>query len=282
LPAFAPCSTLAGVIGLTDRQFFMMAVAGYGLAAIYAVFLWRKDFRRDDRICYVLLGLSFIAHTIAMVLRGFSLSRCPVNNLFEAMMFVMWTIVAPYLVIGLWPRLRFLGAFAAPALLAMGIFALMPALDSPKPDVSRLASIHAALILLAYGAFGLSSVASVMYLTEERGLKMRRSRTVLSLLPPIQRLELIASRLLLVGFVFLTVGLSMAPFLMKDRFGTFFQGDAKIVWSLFVWLLYGGLLAMHWRFAQGGRRFAWGSVGSFSFVLLTFWGVNLLSQAHQP
>src|SRR5688572_31885018 len=43
-----------------------------------------------------------------------------------------------------------------------------------------------------------------------------------------------------------------------------------------------GLLVMRWWFSQGGRKFAWGAVGSFSFILLTFWGVNLLSKAHQP
>jgi ABC-type uncharacterized transport system permease subunit len=179
--------------------------------------------------------------------------------------------------------LRFIGAFASPVLFAMGVFALMPGLDSaPDLQVPKLASLHAALILLAYGAFGLSSVAAAMYLTEERGLKMRRSWTILSHLPPIQRLELIASRLLLIGFILLTVGLSMSPFLMKDRYGVFFKEDPKILWSAFVWLLYAGLLAMRWYFLQGGRKFAWGAVGSFSFVLLTFWGVNLLSKAHHP
>jgi ABC-type transport system involved in cytochrome c biogenesis permease subunit len=270
------------VIGLTDRQFFSIAVLGYGLSAIYSVFLWRRGFRSHDRICYGLIALSFVAHTTAMMLRGFSLKSCPVHNLFEAMMFVMWTLVAPYLVIGLMPKSRFLGAFASPALLAMGVFALMPGLDSaPELKVPKLASLHAAFILLAYGAFGLSFVAAAMYLTEERGLKMRRTQMILSFLPPIQRLELIASRMLAVGFVFLTVGLSMAPFLMKERFGVYFQRDAKILWSLVVWLCYAGLLAMRWRFSQGGRKFAWGSVGSFCFVLLTFWGVNLLSKAHQ-
>ena len=39
--------------------------------------------------------------------------------------------MAAYLVIGLLPRLRFLGAFASPVLLAIGVFALMPALDPP-------------------------------------------------------------------------------------------------------------------------------------------------------
>ena len=38
---------------------------------------------------------------------------------------------------------------------------------------------------------------------------------------------------------------------------------------------------MHGRFHQSGRRFAWGAVGTFAFVLLTFWGINLLSPAHR-
>lgn len=272
------------VIGLTDRNYFVLAVIGYGLSAIYSVFLWRKGFREDDRVNYLILAAAWAANTTAMILRGFSFSRCPVNNLFEAMMFVIWTIVASYLVMGIWPRFRFVGAFASPALLAMGVFSLMPGLDTPGPDkefaLHGLQSLHAALILLAYGAFGLSSVAAAMYLTEERDLKLRKQRTVLSLLPSIDRLDRVGSRLLVAGLVLLTAGLLISPFLMKEKFGVFLKQDPKIPWSILVWAIYAGLLIMRRWYAQGGRKFAWGSVGSFSFVLLTFWGVNLLSGAH--
>ena len=37
---------------LADRDFFKLAVIFYGLSAIYAVFLWRKGFRSDNRITY--------------------------------------------------------------------------------------------------------------------------------------------------------------------------------------------------------------------------------------
>ena len=97
----------------------------YGLSMIYSVFLWRNGFRRDDHVSYLLLLLGFGFHTAAMFLRGFRLDRCPVSNLYEATLFAMWTIVALYLVVGLWARLRFLGAFASPGLFALGVFALM-------------------------------------------------------------------------------------------------------------------------------------------------------------
>jgi hypothetical protein len=37
---------------------------------------------------------------------------------------------------------------------------------------------------------------------------------------------------------------------------------------------------LRWRCARGGRSFAWGAVVVFAFVLLTFWGTNLLSTLH--
>src|SRR5262249_46347562 len=141
----------------------------------------------------------------------------------------------------------------------------------------------AALMSLAYGAFGLSSVAALMYLTQEHNLKFHKLQAIFSLLPPIQRLEAVVGRLLLGGFILLTIGLGIGAYdlvLLNDQ--QVYRGDPKIVWSGVVWLLYLGLVIMRWKFAQGGRRFALGAIGSFAFVLLTFWGSNLLSPLHNP
>lgn len=202
------------------------------------------------------------------------------NNLYEATTFVMWTIVAAYLVIGLWSRLRFLGAFASPVLFVVGVFALMPALDKQKDFSGGLGSLHAALILLAYGAFGLGSIAGVMYVTQEHNLKFHKLKAVFSLMPPMERLEKILGRLVIGGFILLTFGLSLSPVLLKQKYNVYFMNDPKLIWSIFVWGIYLALILLHGRFAQTGRRFAWGAIMTFGFVLLTFWGVNLLSPAH--
>lgn len=270
---------------ITDRTFFLFAVAFYGVSTIYSVFLWRKGFRQDNRVCYCLLAAGFGSHTLAMIGRGFSLSRCPVNNLYEATIFLEWTIVGAYLVLGAWSRLRFLGAFASPLLFGIGVFALMPSLDPPHGGTPHFeggwASMHAASVLLAYGAFGLSSVAGLMYLTQERDLKVRKLRAVFSMFPPIQRLELIIGRLSAGGLILLTIGLAMGARYLKETDGVYWTKDAKILWSVIVWLMYSGLLLMRWKFALRGRRFVLGAVGGFTFVLLTFWGTNLLSAIHQ-
>jgi len=275
------------VAGSIDRNFFAGAVLVYGLSMIYSLFLWRKGFRRDDHINYLLLLLAFGLHTTAMVLRGFRLNHCPVTNLYEATTFALWSIVAVYLGVGLWPRLRFLGAFASPVLFAVGVFALMPSLDqarSTRPGVSATwISIHAALMALSYGAFGLGSVAAAMYLTQEHNLKLHKLQAIFSLLPPIQRLEAVVGGLLVSGFVLLTIGLAIGALDLTHLDNPqAFRGDPKIIWSALVWLIYLGLIIMRWKFAQGGRRFALGAIGSFVFVLLTFWGTNALSPLHNP
>ena len=99
------------MVWLTDRYLFALAVLFYGLGAIYSIFLFRRGFRKDDRINYLILLVGFVFHTTAMLERGFSLNRCPIRNLFEATMFIAWTMVALYLVLGLWARMRFLGTF---------------------------------------------------------------------------------------------------------------------------------------------------------------------------
>ena len=272
----------------TDRHCFLLAVIVYGVSMIHTVFLWRKGFRKDSRTSYLLLLFGFALHTTSMVKRGMSLNSCPITNLYEATTFAMWALVGIYLVVGLWSRVRFLGAFASPVLFAIGVFALMPGLDvvqgAPSSEVPHaVTSLHAALMALSYGAFGLSSVAGLMYLTQERNLKFHKLKAIFSLMPPIQRLESAVNLLLIAGFILLTVGLGVGAIGLRHLSKPeLYRGDPKIVWSAVVWVAYLALLVMRWKFAQGGRRFAWGAIGAFVFVLLTFWGSNLLSPLHNP
>ena len=269
---------------LTDRQFFVVAVILYGVSALHTIFLWRKGFRRDDHIAYLLLSSAAGLHTIAMLKRGFSLSRCPLNTLYEATIFFLWTLVAFCLVAGIWKKLRFLGAFSSPLLFGMGVFALMPGLDVMNSEAVALtmwSRLHAAMILVSYGAFGLSCVAGLMFLTQEYDLRFRTARAVLSWMPPVERLERTTRMLLFAGFGLLTVGLLVGAGGLKVQYGVYIKNDPKILWSLLVWAVYLGLVVSNAAYQERGRRFAWGAIGAFIFVVLTFWGVNLLSPIHQ-
>jgi ABC-type uncharacterized transport system permease subunit len=267
-----------------DRMLFGLAVVVYAVATVFAMLIWRRGFREDNRWLYVLMLAGLVLHTLAMFRRGFSLEHCPITNLFEATMFVGWTIAAAYAVLGGFSRLRFLGAFASPVMLVLGVFALMPALDrhhGPQPDfTSGWGPVHAALVLLAYGSFGLGSLASGMYLRQEHNLRFNKSRALFALLPPIARLEVTATWMLWAGLALLSGGLVTGSLYLRQARGAWFVPDPFVVYSMVTWLLYGGLLVGAWRFQQRGRRLAWGAVVGFAVLMLTFWGVYLLSDMH--
>jgi ABC-type uncharacterized transport system permease subunit len=267
----------------TDRHCFLLAVTFYGLGAVYSIFLWRKGFRRDDWMNYALLAVGVALHTVAMTKRGLTFHSCPVNNLYEATTFLLWALGLASLVYSLLPRLKFLAAFTAPLLFTVGVFALMPALDpphGPKPEFSgALRSLHAATILQAYGAFGLAAVAAAMFLGQQHDLKVHKLRALLSLLPSMQRLELVTTRLAMVGFVLLTVGLAAGSQLPRKA-GVSFFADAKVLWSALLWLVYLEVLVAHRFFGRSARRFALGVIIAFVFLLLTFWVTNLFSGLH--
>lgn len=269
-----------------ERMVFALALACYGLATGHAVWLWRRGFDRGGWTQYGLLLAGFAAHTGAMIGRGFTLARCPVTNLFEALMFVSWAIAAAYLVGGWWKPLRFLAVFVAPVLLVVGIFALQPGLDRPGPefDLEHAAvSLHVALVLLAYAGFGFACATAILYVVRERGggdspgLQAFAAR-----LPAVDRLERILLRSLGTGLILLTAGLIGSFALMRERYGVVVRPDPKIAWSILVWAVYFGLLIQRLKFRQAPARLAWGAMGGFAFVILTFWGTNLLSPIHHP
>jgi len=270
----------------TDKTYFCCAVTLYGIAMVYSVFLWRKGFQRDDWVVYGVLAGGLVLHTVAMAARGFSLNACPINNLYEATAFIMWTIVAGYLVVGAWQRFRFIGAFASPLLFTLGVFALFPDMDPDLPKDKHefsgaLSSLHKALLLLSFGGFGLSAVGAVMYLTQEKDLKLHKFRAILSKLPSLERIEVAMTRLVWIAFALLTAGLATSSAYLHQKHNVWFKADPEMLWVIGVWLFYLVLLVLQKRHAQSGRHFAWGTLGSFLFVMLTFWGVYLLSPLHQ-
>jgi ABC-type uncharacterized transport system permease subunit len=268
----------------TDRHCFLLAVLFYGAATVYSVFLWRKGFRRDDWTNYILLAVGVGLHTLAMTKRGLTLHSCPVNNLYEATTFLLWALGLASLVYSLLPRFKFLAAFTVPVLFTVGVFALMPSLDpphGPKPEFSgALRSLHAATILQSYGAFGLAAVAAMMFLVEQRDLKMHKLRALLSLLPSMQRLEFITFRLVMVGFALLTIGL-IAGWNLPRPTGKPYFSDTKVVWSALLWLVYLESLVAYKIFGRSSRRFSIGVVVAFAFLLLTFGFTNKFSPMHQ-
>jgi ABC-type uncharacterized transport system permease subunit len=211
------------------------------------------------------MAAGFAFQTAFLYQRGQIVHTCPITNFFEVLAFLGWSIVLLYLVVGPAYRLSLMGAFTAPLVLALQLFALLAPIDriAPRATHNPWIELHAALSIIAYGAFGLAGIAGVMYLVQERLLKARRVSGLLLNLPPISDLGAVNRRLVFAGLVLLTVA-----FATGAAAGLSITG-AKTGISFVVWTLYGTLLAMERLRLVSTGRIAGASVAIFLLALAT-------------
>ncbi len=217
----------------------------------------------------------FLLQIAFLVSRGEWRGRCPLTNLFEVIAFLSWALVLFYLIVGSTYRLSPLGVLTAPLVFFLQVFALGAPLDQPGQRagaVNPWIETHAAFSILAFGAFALAGLAGGMYLWQERQLKTHRVRALFFQLPPIADLGKLNTRLLVVGFVLLTVGLAAGVGMGAP------STWPHLAWAVVVWLLYAFLVQARWgAWKLPPRRVASLSVVAFALALLTLSGLSFVA-----
>ncbi len=98
--------------------------------------------------------------------------------------------------------------------------------------------------------------------------------------PDLRVLDELGYQLILLGFLFLSVGIITGAVWANSAWGRYWGWDPKETWSLITWFVYATLL--HARLMRGwhGKRIAYLSLVGFAAVLFTYFGVNLLPGLH--
>jgi len=216
----------------------------------------------------------FLLLSVSLSQRGHVEGSCPINSLFDVLVFMSWSIVLIYLLIGPPYHLSLMGAFTSPLVLLILGFAQLAPLD--RAATARVLrdpwiELHVSLSLIAYGAFALAGIAGLMYLVQNRQLKHRKGGALLFSLPPITELGVANARLLWLGFGLLTVGFA-AGFINGMPVNTL-----KFWTSAAIWGLYGGMLVLRRTHNLSPRRTAALSVAVFVLLLCTLPVIQHLS-----
>jgi len=253
----------------------VLATAFFALGSLYSAYALTSGKALPRWVNLCALGAGFVFQTGFLYARGHAIGRCPISNPFEVMVFMGWSVALIYLAVGSSYRLSLMGSFTAPVVAAMSIVALFlpprPLAASPSQPVNPWLEAHASFSMIACGAFALACVAGAMYLFQERQLKTRRPTSIFFRLPPINALTVANSRLLWLGFAFLSLGLG-AGFCVGQATDVW-----KVAWSIAVWFLYGGILLARTRRRVAAKWIARLSILAFSLLLSTFWGIRFIS-----
>ncbi len=261
---------------MEDRSLLAISTFCFLLGFAHTMYALGRGKYHASRLNFTAMAGGFAFQSGFLAMRGHALNACPLTNLFEVLIFLSWSMVLLYFVVGAAYRLSLLGVFTAPLAFIFQAFALIAPLDSPPGPRARVVArpwleTHAAVSIIAYGAFALACVAGIMYLIQERQLKTHRLRRLFFHLPPIADLAVAINRLILTGFILLTIGL-LSGFAVRVEW-------SKVIWGVGVWLIYGGILQADKRRRVTPRRVAQLSVAAFSITLITLWGLNFLNPA---
>jgi HemX protein len=264
--------------------FLILTIVAYaGSLTLYLRFL-NTGKEITGRLGTIFVGLGLVTHYFALLERSRGMHTVPYHDVFGAMSLFGWLLALTYLGLELFHRQRSVGAFVLPFILVFFVAAHLASADrsSPPPATGVLFAFHVTLSILAYAAFALSFVFSLIFLAEERLLRSRRLGNVVWRLPPLELLERMSRSSVFVGLLSIAVGTALG-FVWVDRLhGQIWYYDPKYVVTLLVLVLYAVYFHLARTAAWRGARASKLCIFNFFVVVMSFTVVNLyLSQSHR-
>lgn len=246
-------------------------------------------FFKEDRRIRLLLGLLgvcvggvFVFHLFGMGLRWFIGGYAPWSNSYETMVYVAWATVSA----GFLFMRRNLMTFALATLFA-GVILFVSGLNWMDPQINPLVPVlkspwlmfHVAILMMAYGFFGISCLIGITSLTMMSLLGKERLKHHAQ---SFRELGIINEIALLAGLMLMTVGTFMGAVWANESWGRYWGWDPKETWALITIVVYTMVSHLHllprWYNLWSLNLC---SVVAFASVLMTYFGVNyFLSGMH--
>jgi ABC-type transport system involved in cytochrome c biogenesis permease subunit len=230
------------------------------------------------RTATTLLGAGALAHTFLIGMLTMEAGHVPVSNASTAISMFVCLLALAYLYTEMTTDERAMGAFIMPLVVALqSIPAFNPRVEE-RAEVLQgpLFGIHVSSLLFAYASFALACVIGITYVLLFKEIKAKHLGFFYTRLPSLQVLDSMNQRAIVVGWVFLTIGLLVGAIWAGQapgydpRIQAMSLADPKIFVALVCWAVYSFEAFAARRIGWGGRRTAYLSALGFAIVLLNF------------
>src|SRR5216684_7112459 len=147
----------------------ILTVATYALSLGFYVRYLSAGRALIGRLGTLFLALGLVAHYFALLERSRGLHTVPYHDLYGSMSLFGWLLALTYLGLEMYHRQQSVGAFVMPFILAFFLAAHLAPADRLSPPAAHgvTFALHVTLSILAYAAFALSFVLSLIFLGEE-------------------------------------------------------------------------------------------------------------------
>ena len=256
-----------------SRLCFVLAFHAYGFGAIAYVTLLSGRRRGLVWTARVLTGVGWLLQGTGLALLLSGQGWRP-HGFAEALSILAFLLVALLLAIELRTQVPVLGAFLAPAAVAVWLPALwLPAGGVPSSvgPWKPMLLFHIGVALAGLAVFGVATAVAVAFLLLERQVKGKHFGVLYARIPSLEFLDGLNRALVTWGFVALSLtlvtGLWVAWQSESARSLQAVELTTAVAWLVFAGLLQARVLA-GWR----GRRVAWLTMAGFGLLVLSFVG----------
>ncbi|MCC7417614.1 MAG: cytochrome c biogenesis protein CcsA [Acidobacteria bacterium] len=260
-------------------------------AAAMAAYAWHFA-RRDPavgRAATTLLVAAALAHTFVIGMHTMEAGHVPVTNATSAIASFVWLLALSYLYVEMTTDERAMGVFILPLLVGLQAIPASHPIAEARSQVLQgpLFGIHVSSLLFAYASFALAGVIGITYVLLFKEIKAKHLGFFYTRLPSLQILDRMNHRAIMIGWVFLTLGIVAGAVWASTYAGAdprvraMSLEDPKIFVSFVCWGVYSFELFAARRIGWGGRRAAYLSALGFAIVLLNFVPISyFLTKSH--
>jgi ABC-type transport system involved in cytochrome c biogenesis permease subunit len=234
------------------------------------------------RSATTLLVAAALSHTFVIGMQTMEIGHVPVAGATSAISTFVWLLALSYLYVEMTTDERAMGVFILPLLVALqAIPAVRPGIEDRAAVLQGpLFGVHVSSLLFAYASFALACVIGITYVLLFKEIKAKHLGFFYARLPSLQVLDRMNQRAIVIGWVFLTIGMIVGGIWAAQARGGYGAGDPrvqamsledpKIFVALLCWFVYSFELFAARRIGWGGRRAAYLSALGFVIVLFNF------------
>jgi len=237
------------------------------------------------RLATTMLAAATLAHTFIIGMQTMQVGQVPVFDMKSAISMFVWLLAVAYLYTEVTTDERAMGVFILPLVIALQLIPAFKAGSGAHSAVLRgpLFGIHVSSLMFAYASFALACVIGITYVLLFKEIKTKHLGVFYARLPSLQVLDQMNQRAIIVGWVFLTIGLvAGVAFAIQAHVPSMLSlEDPKIFVALISWLVYSFELFAARRIGWAGRRAAYLSALGFAIVLLNFVPISYLTNSHK-
>jgi ABC-type transport system involved in cytochrome c biogenesis permease subunit len=260
----------------------LLLYAAAGVA--YAIHFARRD-AAVGRTATTILLFGALVHTFVIGMQTMEVRHVPFANPSRAISTFVWLLTLSYLYLELTTDERSMGVFILPVIVGLQtIPAIYPGVEYRDAVLdSPWFWVHVSSLLFAYASFGLSGILGLTYVLQFKEIKKKHLGYFYTRLPSLQVLDVMNSRAVAVGWVFLTFGVVVGAVWTAQARGidptdpnlqAMSLDDPKIFVAMLTWGVYSFAVVARRTLGWSGRRAAWLSALGFAFAMLNFLAIN--------